>query len=82
VDRFFRWLRENSERHLLQAAQEDMARRYLQREGPVGRRSFFWRRVFVPLYRLLPWGLRRRIMSAIPGSHRKWSSGRAPPRSA
>lgn len=81
MNRFFRWLRGNAERHLLLAAQEDMARHYLNRAGPVGRQSFFWGRVFVPTYRLLPWRLRHRIMSAMPGSHRQWPRGQPPPRS-
>ncbi|HEX6234538.1 MAG TPA: hypothetical protein VFZ63_15535 [Jiangellaceae bacterium] len=80
MNRFFGWLRGNAERHLLIAAQKDMASRYLQREGPVIRQRFFWRRVFVPLYRLLPWRLRHRIMSAMPGSHRQWYRGSGPPR--
>lgn len=75
--RFFRWLRGNAERHLLLAAQQEMVARYLQRGGTVGRQSWFWRRVFVPLYGLMPWGLRRRIMSAMPGSHRQWSRDRS-----
>jgi len=82
VSRLFRWLRGNAERHLLLAAQAEMARRYLEREGPVGRQGVFWRRLFVPVYRVLPWRLRRRIMSAMPGSHRQWSRGRAPRREA
>jgi hypothetical protein len=82
VSRLFRWLRGNAERHLLLASQEEMARRYLQREGPVGRQGLFWRRLFVPVYRVLPWGLRRRIMSAMPGSHRQWSRAHASRRGA
>jgi len=81
VNRFFGWLRRNAERHLLMAAQADMAGRYLQRGGPVSDQSFFWRRVFVPAYRLLPWRLRHRIMTAMPGSHRQWSRRARPPRS-
>jgi hypothetical protein len=82
VNRWFRWLRGNAERHLLMAAQADLARRYLDRSGPVGGQSLFWDRVFVPAYRLLPWRLRHRIMSAMPGSHRQWPRGRPPSRSA
>lgn len=82
MSRLFRWLRGNAERYLLLASQEEMARRYLQREGPVGRQNFFWRRLFVPVYRVLPWGLRRKIMSAMPGSHRQWSRGHASRRKA
>lgn len=78
---FFEWVRRNSEHYLLEAAQRDMARRYLGRPGPRYRGSpgaFFWRRIFTPLYRRLPWRLRQAIIVAMPGSHRRWR-GRAPP---
>ena len=77
VDAFARWLRSNSEHYLLEAVQTDLARSYLGREGPVGARGpmpFFWRHVFVPVYRRLPWLLRQRLMQSMPGSHRRtWS---------
>jgi hypothetical protein len=74
---FFQWLRSNSEEYLLEAAQHDIAARYgIPAPPPEG--SFFWRRIFTPIYRLLPWKLRRSIMSAMPGSHRGWKR-RAPP---
>jgi hypothetical protein len=74
---FFEWLRSNSEEYLLEAAQRDMAARYgIPVRPPEG--SFFWRRIFTPIYRLLPWTLRRSITSAMPGSHRGWKR-RAPP---
>src|SRR6266508_3312368 len=57
-----------------------MARRYLNRPGPVqeaGLGPFFWRRVFVPVYRRLPWELRRSVIQALPGSHRRrWQAQR------
>lgn len=79
---FSRWLRQHSEHYLVEAAQGDLARRYLGRAGPLqterGPGPFFWRHVFVPVYRWLPWGLRRRITQGMPGSHRRpW---RQPPR--
>lgn len=77
---FFEWVRSNSEHYLLEAAQRDAARR-LGRPAPAGRRgamAFFWRRVFTPLYRLLPWKLRHLIIRAMPGSHRRGWKGRAP----
>jgi hypothetical protein len=79
---FFEWLRKNSERYLIEAAQEDMARRYLGRQGPLrdkGLLPLFWERVFVPVFRLIPWELRRKIMQAMPGSHRRGWKGRSPP---
>ena len=78
---FSQWLRANSERYLLEHAEAEMARRYLDRPGPVtepGLRSLFWRRMFVPVYRRLPWGLRRAVIQAIPGSHRQHWQGRRP----
>jgi hypothetical protein len=71
---FSRWLRTNSERYLLEKAQADMARRYLGRPGPAGERGLvpaLWRHLFVPVYRRLPWGLRRSLIRAMPGSHRR-----------
>lgn len=75
---FGEWLRDNSERYLLEAAQEDMARRYLNRGAPVGSRgieALFWRRVFVPIYRRIPWTIRQRVIQAMPGSHRRRWTG-------
>jgi hypothetical protein len=81
---FNEWLRSNSERYLMEAAQEDQARRRglpppRSDRGPM---AFFWRRIFVPVYRLLPWSLRRFIMHLMPGSHRRRWEERAPPRRA
>jgi hypothetical protein len=67
------WLRRNSERYLLEAAQHDIAHQ-LGRPPPAGEAgpaAVFWRRVFVPVYRLLPWQLRRSLMARMPGSHRR-----------
>lgn len=79
--RFFQWLRGNSEKYLLEAVQADLARRELGRPPPVGRRgpeALFWKRLFVPIYRRLPWELRHLVILAMPGSHRQgW--GRSPP---
>jgi hypothetical protein len=33
--------------------------------------DLFWQRVYVPAYNLLPWRVRRVVMRAMPGSHRK-----------
>jgi hypothetical protein len=74
----FRWVRSNSEKYLLEQVQEELAQKYLGRPGPVGRgtaQELFFKRVFVPLYQRLPWQLRRRVILAMPGSHRKrWSA--------
>lgn len=76
-----RWLRSHSEHYLLVAAQERMARRHGANapRAPRGARDLFWRRVFAPIYRVLPWRLRHKIMLSMPGSHRRqW----APPPTA
>jgi hypothetical protein len=79
---FFEWLRRNSERYLLEDAQVEMARKYLGQEPPEatdGLGALFWRRVYVPVYRRLPWAIRRAIITAMPGSHKQSWGGRAPP---
>ncbi|MFE3452606.1 hypothetical protein ACFXJ8_27150 [Nonomuraea sp. NPDC059194] len=73
-----RWLRENAQQYLLRDAQARVARAHGQRPPP-SRGSFFWRRIFVPIYRLTPWPIRRRLLAAMPGSHRKhWSTPTRP----
>lgn len=76
--RFFMWLRLNSQKYLLEAVQKDLAQQELSRPGPVGRMTpevFFWKRVFVPLYRRLPWAVKHKIILTMPGSHRRrWGS--------
>jgi len=70
---FFRWLRSNSEHYLLIAAQERVARQLGTRgpRPPQGLRELFWLRVFAPIYRVMPWPMRHRIMLTMPGSHRR-----------
>jgi hypothetical protein len=60
-------LRERAEHHLRIAAMEEMRRRH-----PGGttapyreRGDAFWRFVFVPLYRRLPWDVKQRAMHAL-----------------
>ena len=67
------WLRRNSEHYLMEAAQADFAQQVGRPMpvGPTGPAALFWRRVFVPVYRRLPWTARRRVMSRMPGSHRR-----------
>lgn len=69
---FSRWLRSNSEHALLRDAQRQMAAKYDANPpaGPHGVKDRWWRQVFTPLYRVLPWPLRRATMQRIPGSHR------------
>jgi hypothetical protein len=70
---FFGWLRSNSEHYLVIAAQAKIAKRHGV-AGPVHQRgfaAFFWLKIFVPIYRVLPWPLRHSIMRSMPGSHRR-----------
>jgi len=85
---FAEWLRINSQHYLLEASEREMAQKYLGAAPPLtdgGVEALFWRRVFVPVYRVVPWSWRRWIMQMMPGSHRRqWSyrpswKGRAPP---
>jgi hypothetical protein len=81
--RFFEWVRRNSEKYLLEAAQAELARQYLDRPAPVGRRGLqelFWKRLFVPVYRRLPWRLRHAAILGMPGSHRRVWQRRGNPR--
>ncbi|SNS71066.1 hypothetical protein SAMN05421812_101508 [Asanoa hainanensis] len=65
-----KWLRANAQHYLLRDAQARVARAHGVAPPPI-RGSLFWSRIFVPVYRLLPWSLRRTVMTAMPGSHRK-----------
>ena len=60
-------LREQAEQHLRVAAMEDLRRRHPQAttEPHRPRGGYFWRFVFVPLYRRVPWELKERAMSAL-----------------
>ena len=78
---FAEWLRTNSQHYLLEASEREMAKRYLGEAPPVqggGPRALFWRRVFVPAYRRVPWSWRRKVMGMMPGSHRRTWSYRPP----
>lgn len=68
-----RWLRTNSEHYLMIDAHERVGRRYGANppRWPHGVKDVFWLRIFTPVYRMLPWKLRHRLMTAMPGSHRK-----------
>jgi hypothetical protein len=73
---FTGWLRSNSEHYLLLDAQRRVSANYggrsPDREG--GAKAVFFRTLFVPIYRRLPWRFRSAVIRAIPGSHRQsWS---------
>ena len=78
MTRFARWVRTNSQKYLLEAVQADLARQYLDRSPTVGPRTpqvLFWKYLFVPIYRRLPWKVKHTVILAMPGSHRRhWSS--------
>lgn len=79
---FFEWVRKNSEHYLMESSHREMAKKYLGDEPPVTGatvKDVFFRRLFVPIYRRLPYRLRRMVMMAMPGSHRRDWGGRAPP---
>ena len=66
---FAEWLRVNSQRYLLEASEREMAEKYLGGAPPVmggGPQVLFWRKVFVPVYRLVPWSWRRWMMQMMP----------------
>jgi hypothetical protein len=60
-------LREQAEHHLRIAAMEDLRRRHPQAttapHRPHG--GYFWRLVFVPLYRRVPWEAKQKAMRAL-----------------
>jgi hypothetical protein len=78
MTRFFCWVRTNSQKYLLEAVQADLAHRYLGRPPTVGARTpqvIFWKYLFVPIYRRLPWKVKHFVILAMPGSHRrKWTT--------
>ena len=73
-------MRFDFERALLEAAQ-DRARKENGADAVVpwrkpGLKCWFLRRVAVPGFRLMPWGLRRRIMRFVCGYPKGWALGR------
>ncbi len=60
-------LRERAEHHLRVAAMEDLRARHPQATtAPYRTRGdWFWRLVFVPLYRRVPWEVKQRAMRAL-----------------
>jgi hypothetical protein len=73
-------LRHQAEHHLRIAAMEEMRKRYsnVPTVEPYHESGgLFWRRIFVPLYRVLPWALKERAMHALRMTAE--SSGWTPP---
>jgi hypothetical protein len=77
---FARWLRATSEHHLMVAAQEKVAACYHVPPPPRPHGiEVFWRRVYVPVYRAMPWRARSAVIRLMPGSHRMtWSKAQRP----
>ena len=69
-------LREQSELHLRLAAMRDLGRGHPGvTPGVEPRGAWFWRHVFVPVYRRVPWEFKQRAMRAL----RMTASGWEPP---
>lgn len=78
---FSGWLRHNAEHYLLVDAHRRVAARHGTEapRAPRGAKEIFWLKIFAPLYAAIPWPVRRKIMRAMPGSHRKtWAPPPAP----
>ena len=69
-----RRLRERSEHVLRLAAMEDVAQRYPGRTVPsaLSTGGPFWRLVFVPLYRRVPWEFKRNAMRTLKMTAQGW----------
>jgi hypothetical protein len=69
-----RRLREHSEYALRLAAMDDVARRYpgMVSRSVLPRGSAFWRLLFVPLYRRVPWSFKRDAMRRLKMTAQGW----------
>ena len=69
-----RRLRARSEHVLRMAAMDDVARRYPRRTVPSAQSAEgpFWRFVFVPLYRRVPWEFKRSAMRRLKMTAQGW----------
>lgn len=65
---FGHWLRKNAEKHLQEAAADELIARYPEScEQPYrekGISNLFWRNIFVPVYLMIPWSIRKKIILA------------------
>ena len=89
LDRMKRRLRDRSEHYLMLAAIRDLGSDAPGTVKPFDARGgLLWRRLFVPLYRRVPWRLKRRAMTALrmtatgwpPPERRPHEPWRPPPR--
>ena len=67
-------LRARSEYALRLAAMEDVARRYPGRTAPsaLPQVGLFWRYVFEPLFRRVPWSFKQKAMRALKMTAQNW----------
>lgn len=65
-----RLMRMKGEKALMGASMRDLARRQVSRP-PAVRAGLVWDRLFVPVYRRIPWGLKRRMVGLSSGV-RRW----------
>jgi hypothetical protein len=81
LDDFKRRLRDRSEHHLLRAAVRELGSGAPGTVAPYRERGErLWRWLFVPLYRRLPWALKRRAMSALRMTASGWRAPERQPR--
>jgi hypothetical protein len=69
-----RRLRKHSEHVLRLAAMDDIARRYpgMVTKSALPRENAFWRLLFVPLYRRVPWSFKRGAMRRLKMTAQGW----------
>jgi hypothetical protein len=74
LDELKRQLRERSEHYLLVDAAERLRRNARSTVKPyTGREGLLWRKLFVPLYRRVPWEVKRRAMDSLRMTARGWT---------
>jgi hypothetical protein len=81
LDRMKRSLRDRSEHYLMLAAVREKGKGEPGTFEPFeDRGGLLWRRLFVPLYRRVPWPLKRRAMAALRMTATGWEPPERSPR--
>ena len=81
ADDLKRRLRDRSEHYLMRAAVRDLGAGQPGTVAPYrDRGGLLWRLLFVPLYRRVPWPLKRRAMDALRMTARGWQAPERRPR--
>jgi len=72
---FKRRFRATTEKYLTAAAMDAMRARYPEAgaKAPAFSSSFFWSRVFVPVYSRIPWGAKRKMMALSGMTAKGWT---------